>query len=72
MVGTQKRSDIFNNYISVRRLLPGHQFENVSRQPCNQIYLVTTKAALHTKITVYDVTLVVIILIRRGFVIARR
>ena len=50
MVGTQKRSDIFNNYISVRHLLPGHQFENVSRQPCNQIYLVTTRAALHTKI----------------------
>ena len=38
MVGTQKRSDLFNNYISVRHLLPGHQFENVSRQPCNQDY----------------------------------
>ena len=72
MVGTQKRSDLFNNYISVRHLLPGHQFENVSRQPCNQIYLVTTRAALHTKIMIYDVTLVVFILIRQGFVIARR
>ena len=67
MVETQKRSDIFNNYISVRHLLPGHQFENVSRQPCYQIYLVTTRAALHTKITVYDVTLVLFYPYPSGF-----